>query len=288
MKVEEEMRPKRSSTKKERKYFPPETFNSTNHLSNSDDGATSTDCSSENSEVDDDISGSRNLKSISRSANLIAAPHSDSITPVDLNQKNKNNSSENNFLYVYENKGFSGILYWTQNRVIPFLSGVTLSLNFLIFWAIPVAGMGSLYKHTPLKKFLQPIYIFLESHSAIRNFASSYVYENPQHADFFVILMLLCCSAFISAGTMFYVQLRTGALPAWLIAAYYCSWVGIGGSMMGTAYGLSHKEGHNRGMYKKWIRNSVGNFVENWIGVMFGNVPYNFTTSHVFVHHRLD
>ena len=86
---------------------------------------------------------------------------------------------------------------------------------------------------------------------------------------------------------------------------------------MGTAYGLSHKEvhgvtvdgnlllqssfddnspvilravsqGHNRGMYKKWIRNSVGNFVENWIGVMFGNVPNNFTTSHVFVHHLLD
>ena len=239
MKADEKMRPNRSSTKKERKYYPPEGTFSSNHLNNSDDGATSTDCSSENSEVDDDISGSRNFKSVSRSAHLVAAAlHRDSIPY----QKNKNNSSENDFINVYQKNGINGILSWTQSRVVPFLSGVTLSLNFLIFWAIPVAGMGSLYKHTPLKRFLQPFYVFLENNSAIRNFASSYIYENPQHADFFVMLMFLCISAFISAGTMFYVQLRTGTLPVWLIAAYYCSWVGMGGSMMGTAYGFSHKE----------------------------------------------
>lgn len=27
---------------------------------------------------------------------------------------------------------------------------------------------------------------------------------------------------------------------------------------------------------------------ENWLGSFFGNVPYNFSTSHVFIHHRLD
>jgi hypothetical protein len=47
-------------------------------------------------------------------------------------------------------------------------------------------------------------------------------------------------------------------------------------------------QGHNRNLYKKWIKNSVGNFTENVIGIFFGNVPWNFTTSHVFIHHRLD
>jgi hypothetical protein len=41
-------------------------------------------------------------------------------------------------------------------------------------------------------------------------------------------------------------------------------------------------------MYKKWIRNNVGHFFENWLGMFFGNIPNNFTTSHVFIHHRLD
>jgi hypothetical protein len=47
-------------------------------------------------------------------------------------------------------------------------------------------------------------------------------------------------------------------------------------------------QGHNHGLYKKWIRDSIGNVFENLLGVFFGNVPYNFTTSHVFIHHRLD
>jgi fatty acid desaturase len=41
-------------------------------------------------------------------------------------------------------------------------------------------------------------------------------------------------------------------------------------------------------LYKKWIRDSVGNVFENVLGVFFGNVPHNFTTSHVFIHHRVD
>ena len=230
--------------KKERNY-PATSSSSNNNLNNSDDGATSTD--SENSEVEEEISSTtKKVTTSSRFADVAIAAATlpgDSST-LDLNQKNKNNSSENDFLHVYRKNGVNGILSWARNRMIPFLSGVTLSVNFLIFWAIPVAGMGSLYKHTPLKRFLQPIYYYFENHSAVRSFASSYVYENPQHADFFVMLILLLMSSFISAGAMFYVQLQTGTLPVWLIAAYYCSWVGIGGSMMGTAYGLSHKEVH--------------------------------------------
>jgi len=57
---------------------------------------------------------------------------------------------------------------------------------------------------------------------------------------------------------------------------------------MGAAYALAHKEGHNRTLYKKWIRDSVGHIFENILGPMYGNVPWNFTTSHIFIHHRLD
>eukprot|EP00468_Gymnochlora_sp_CCMP2014_P008726 CAMPEP_0167753032 /NCGR_PEP_ID=MMETSP0110_2-20121227/7481_1 /TAXON_ID=629695 /ORGANISM="Gymnochlora sp., Strain CCMP2014" /LENGTH=284 /DNA_ID=CAMNT_0007638739 /DNA_START=571 /DNA_END=1422 /DNA_ORIENTATION=- len=50
---------------------------------------------------------------------------------------------------------------------------------------------------------------------------------------------------------------------------------------------MAHKEGHNPFLYQKWIRDSVGNFFENWMGLFYGNVPYNFTTSHVSIHHKL-
>jgi len=32
----------------------------------------------------------------------------------------------------------------------------------------------------------------------------------------------------------------------------------------------------------------VGHFFENWVGLFWGNVPWNFTTSHIYIHHRLD
>jgi hypothetical protein len=50
----------------------------------------------------------------------------------------------------------------------------------------------------------------------------------------------------------------------------------------------SSSQGHNRSLYKKWIRDSVGNIFENILGPIYGNVPWNFTTSHIFIHHRLD
>ena len=116
-----------------------------------------------------------------------------------------------------------------------------MSLNFVVFWAVPIMGMGQLYKSV-LKKFLQPAYLFLEGNEFLRKFAQNYVYRDPRHADFFTLSSLLVINCSITIPFLFYWQLTYGHLPAWLIFAYYCSWVGAGGSMMGAAYGLAHKE----------------------------------------------
>lgn len=135
----------------------------------------------------------------------------------------------------------SVIRYLYPNKIVPFLTGVLMSINFIVFWSIPIMGMGSLYKQL-LKPYLQPWYIWLDSNPTLRSFAANYVYNTPKHADFFALTLLLLLNCSITIPTMFYWQLSTGSLPWWLIFAYYCSWVGIGGSMMGTAYGLAHKE----------------------------------------------
>lgn len=116
-----------------------------------------------------------------------------------------------------------------------------MSINFLVIWAIPIMGMGQFYKSF-LKRFLQPIYLELEQNAFVRSFASKYIYTKPEHADFFAMSFLTTLNCAISIPTMFYWQLKYGSLPYWLIAAYYCSWVGMGGSIMGAAYGLAHKE----------------------------------------------
>lgn len=116
-----------------------------------------------------------------------------------------------------------------------------MSLNFAAFWAVPIMGMGQLHKAV-LKPLLQPAYLFLEGNTYLRKFAETYVYRDPRHADFFALSLLLVINCSITIPFVFYWQLTRGTLPAWLIFAYYCSWVGIGGSMMGAAYGLAHKE----------------------------------------------
>ena len=40
-------------------------------------------------------------------------------------------------------------------------------------------------------------------------------------------------------------------------------------------------------MYKRWIKSYIGNVFENWIGVFYGNVPWNFSTSHIVIHHKM-
>merc|ERR1711971_1110833 len=77
-------------------------------------------------------------------------------------------------------------------------------------------------------------------------------------------------------------------LPWWIVALYNLGWVGLGGRNMGAAYTLAHKEGHNPSLYKPWIKNTLGNVFENWVGLLYGNVPYNFSTTHIALHHRLN
>lgn len=59
---------------------------------------------------------------------------------------------------------------------------------------------------------------------------------------------------------------------------------------MGGAYTFAHKEGHHRngGIYQPWIAKTIGNFWENWMGFWYGNVPFNFSTSHIYLHHHLN
>lgn len=162
-----------------------------------------------------------------------------------------------------------------------------MSLNFVLFWSMPIAIQGILYKHC-LVHVLKPLYDIMDQNKLLRGFAENYIYTNPKHADFFAISMLLVVNYSIAIGFVFYWQLSRGELPYWLIAAYYFAWVGVGGRMMGGAYAMAHKEGHCHTMYKRWIRDTFGHVFENVLGILVGNVPWNFTTSHVFIHHRLD
>lgn len=165
--------------------------------------------------------------------------------------------------------------------------GVLLSINFVLFWSIPIFIQGIVYKHG-LVHVLKPLYNMMDKSTWFRGIGEKYVYTNPLHADFFAITVLLLINYSAGIGTVFYWQLSAGYLPWWLIAAYYFCWVGVGGRMMGGAYALAHKEGHNHTLYKKWIRDTIGHPFENVLGVLVGNVPWNFTTSHIFIHHRLD
>jgi hypothetical protein len=172
-------------------------------------------------------------------------------------------------------------------RIIPYVSGALMTLNFFVFWAAPIAGMGMLWKHV-LKGPLMPLYDKIDQNPTLRRFAEDYIYSQPRYADYFTMSLIVTLNSALFIGILFYWQLSTGSLPLWLVYLYYCSWVGLGGRIMGCAYSFAHKEGHNQNLYKKWLKNSVGHFFENWLGVFFGNVPWNFTTSHIFIHHRLD
>jgi hypothetical protein len=179
-------------------------------------------------------------------------------------------------------------LWHTVNRGIAFLVGFALTLNFAVFWAGPIAGMGGLWK-LGLRPLLMPFYRLMDESTLLRKFAEDYVYARKEYSDYFAISVLLIVNCFFTIGGIFYYQHHHGELPWKLIAAYYCSWVGVGGRIMGAAYTLAHREGHVfTGIYKKWLQPYVGNVFENGLGCFFGNVPTNFSTSHVYIHHRLD
>ena len=128
-----------------------------------------------------------------------------------------------------------------NGRLVPFLCGSLMTLNFLVLWAIPIAGMGQTWKWA-LRPVLLPLYQMIDESRVIRDFAETYIYTQKKHADFFATSILTVVNFLIGISVLFYYQLTTGSLPFWLIFVYYCSWVGTGGRIMGAAYALAHKE----------------------------------------------
>ena len=167
--------------------------------------------------------------------------------------------------------------------------GTLLTLNFAILWAAPVVIQGQAFRHG-LDRVLRPIYGLVDGSSSLRRFAAKHVYRKQVHVDYLAAAVLTTVSTVLLLGAVFSWQIVTGSLPWWLIAIYYFSWVGPGGRTMATAYTIAHREGHLSGgrMYRAWIGDRIGNFFENWMGVFYGTVPYNFSTSHILLHHRLD
>lgn len=167
------------------------------------------------------------------------------------------------------------------------LAGVLLTSNFLIFWAVPIFTMGQAF-HLGLKHVLIPPYQLMDQSTTLRALATRFVYSKGQYADFAATAVLVLVSVGSAFGFVLRWQLVHGSLPVWLAYAYFATWVGFGGRIMGAAYTFAHKEGHNKLLYQRYIRRSVGNLFECWVGCLFGNVPWNFTTSHIHLHHRLD
>jgi len=167
--------------------------------------------------------------------------------------------------------------------------GLTLTVNFLTFWAVPIYVMGESFNRF-LHYVLRPIYNLVDHNPKIRAFAAKHIYRKPVHVDYFATALFFTAGTVLALGTVFTVQIATGGLPWWLVLAYFFAWVGFGGRGMGAAYTFAHREGHLAGgrMYRPWIRDHVGNFFENWGGLFYGGVPYNFSTSHNLLHHRLN
>ena len=167
--------------------------------------------------------------------------------------------------------------------------GALLTLNFALFWAVPIVIQGRAYK-LGLRRVLAPIYERIDGSPRVRRFAARWIYKRPVHVDYFARTLLLLVSTVIAFGVVTWWQVSHGSLPIGLIFLYYLAWVGFGGRIMGAAYTFAHREGHrpDGGLYRPWIRKIFGNVVENWLGVFYGNVPYNFSASHNLLHHRLD
>jgi len=180
-----------------------------------------------------------------------------------------------------------------QSRCTPLLVraryvvGYIVAIDFALFWAVPMVGQGALYKQTPLVRHLRPFFYKIDRHPLVRRIGSMF-YAKEKHADYFLTQFLFVANFACLFVFVTYWQLTHKCLPWWLIFLYNCGWVGLGGRNMGAAYSLAHREGHNPSFYKPWIRNTIGNMFENWIGLVYGNVPYNFSTTHISLHHRLN
>lgn len=69
--------------------------------------------------------------------------------------------------------------------VVRFGTGVLLTVNFVMFWAVPIFGQGQIWKLF-LSKLGTPIYNYLERHPKIREIGQRF-YRKPQHAGFWML-----------------------------------------------------------------------------------------------------
>ncbi|MCY4228013.1 MAG: fatty acid desaturase [Gammaproteobacteria bacterium] len=167
--------------------------------------------------------------------------------------------------------------------------GYLLTLNFAVLWAAPIVIQGQTYRHG-LKRIFRPLYRFIDGLPGWRSFAVKNVYRMEADAAYFTAAVLCFSSTVAMISIMLWWQVLHGSLPWWLIALYYFHWVGPGGRMMGVAYTFAHREGHRPGggLYRSSLGNLIGNPFENILGLWYGVIPNNFSTSHVLLHHRLD
>ena len=86
-------------------------------------------------------------------------------------------------------------------RIAHKLCGMVMTINFILFWAVPIAGMGGIWK-LGLKHVLLPIYDLVDSSSLLRGFAEAHIYTRSQHADFAATSLLLLLNSGISLGTV--------------------------------------------------------------------------------------
>lgn len=174
-----------------------------------------------------------------------------------------------------------------RHRTVPRLLGILLGVNFLLVWLLPVVAQGQAFR-LGLSRVVRPVHDALDRSPAVRRFAARYVYRRPVHTDYFATAALFLIGFGASLAFVFGWQIAHGRLHWWVVAAYYFAWVGFGGRAMAAAYTFAHREGHARGrMYRPWLQGSAGNLFEDRIGPFYGNVPHNFSTSHILLHHRL-
>lgn len=150
--------------------------------------------------------------------------------------------------------------------------GLLLIANFLLVWAVPLFLQGIIFHQTFVGAICRSAYEFL---SPGMNHFLRCVYRNSKHTEYGCTAVLVLLSTI--CNFLFYTNGRISAFT------YTLGWVGIGGRCMGGAYTFAHKEAHNPLLYKYKI-----NVFENWVGLLYGNVPNNFSTSHIYIHHALD
>lgn len=99
--------------------------------------------------------------------------------------------------------------------LVRYLTGVLLTVNFMLFWATPIALQGVIWKNV-FKPFLQPVYDAMDSSKSLRQFATDYIYAQPRYADYFATTLLLLATSFVSIGGVLYIQV--GGFPIGLEA----------------------------------------------------------------------